>query len=477
MISFTEFIKTIYCRCISTWPVSCFGKLDFNVNSYHGGCTALCFVSCAYSGQGDESSTELRLIRSGFDCNHVEVKSIATMHAGNFGANNSQCVDEDGMFIADCMFGTNDIMLLTNDSRYGNLRNGVFMEMKEGEYQITLPVNVNGGQDERACGLSLVLCSGNNEKTFTSALYLIRLGMSGNNFQATVLSGDDIFNFGVKDDGQLTVSGPNGSHFALFHNRNNLISHPGYTYVSQSQYIEGTDGDMLMENLTEHATLIILCSNSNGTEDSTASTVYHLSVNDGNIISAKELSGCHGSSYKKSDLWTFEIVAGQLLVTGPIGPCKYGVLTNIKAQKGDLLRSSKQDNCVATGDQTKTKGNVKVTLDNIKGNVNKASGICLMMNHKIIRNIPVNELEKKTDQYTFLYQWKEDEKVVGYHMIRVFAIRKHIKCKYCQQCSHKSNLILNANYIMQINFTLRRCVDVYDFLALLLLYLPACTLK
>ncbi|VDI57556.1 Hypothetical predicted protein [Mytilus galloprovincialis] len=421
-----EFIKTIYGHCSSSWPVNCYGKLDFNVNAYHGGCTALCFVSCAFSGEAEQSNVELRLIRSGFDCNHVEAKSIAKMHAGHFGANNTQMVDEDGMFIADCQFGANDIMLLTNDSRYGNLRNGSFVEMVEGEDQIALPVNVNGGKNPRGCGLSLVLCSGKNEEKSTSALYLIRLGTSGNNFQAKVLSGEDTFNFGVKDDGQLTVSGPKGCKFAVFHNRNNLISHPGYTYVSQIQS-EGTDGGILMENLTGHATLIILCSNSNGTEDSTASSIYHLSVNDGNIISTKEISGCHGPSYKKSDLWTFEIVAGQVLVTGPTGPCKYGVLTNIKAQTADLLRSIKQDSCLATGEQTKTLGKVQATLDNINGNINKASQLCIMMNHKIVRTIPVEELEKKGDQFTFLYQWKEEEKVVGYHMIRVFAVRKHVK--------------------------------------------------
>ncbi|XP_071175248.1 uncharacterized protein [Mytilus edulis] len=422
-----KFIKTIYGHCSSSWPVNCYGKLDFNVNAYHGGCTALCFVSCAFSGEAEQSNVELRLIRSGFDCNHVEAKSIAKMHAGHFGANNRQMVDEDGMFIADCQFGANDIMLLTNDSRYGNLRNGSFVEMVEGEDQIALPVNVNGGKNPRGCGLSLVLCSGKNEEKSTSALYLIRLGTSGNNFQAKVLSGEDTFKFGVKDDGQLTVSGPKGCKFAVFHNRNNLISHPGYTYVSQIQCTEGTDGGILMENLTGHATLIILCSNSNGTEDSTASSIYHLSVNDGNIISTKEISGCHGPSYKKSDLWTFEIVAGQLLVTGPTGPCKYGVLTNIKAQTADLLRSIKQDSCLATGEQTKTLGKVQATFDNINGNINKASELCIMMNHKIVRTIPVEELEKKGDQFTFLYQWKKEEKVVGYHMIRVFAVRKHVK--------------------------------------------------
>jgi hypothetical protein len=60
------------------------------------------------------------LVRSGFDCNHVEVKSIAICRTGHFSASNSHMVDEEGIFIADCHSGYNHLMLLTNDSPMNN---------------------------------------------------------------------------------------------------------------------------------------------------------------------------------------------------------------------------------------------------------------------------------------------------------------------------------------------------------------------
>jgi hypothetical protein len=92
---------------------------------------------------------------------------------------------------------------------------------------------------------------------------------------------------------------------------------------------------LLLENLKGHSTLLVLCSNSNGTEISTVSSVYHVSLDGGNVV-GKEISGSHGPSYQQSDLWKFEVVAGQLVITGPPGPCKYGILSNMKASKQEL---------------------------------------------------------------------------------------------------------------------------------------------
>lgn len=426
-----EFVKTIYGCCSSKPPIRCYGKMDFNVNAYYGGCCALYFASCRSGDKGYKSSVELMLVRSGFDCNHVEVKSIAICRTGHFSASNSHMVDEEGTFIADCHSGYNHLMLLTNDSQFGNLRNGIFMKILDKEIPMLLPLSLssNEGVDQQlSSGLSLIICSGNEGESFISALYVIRLGTSNMEFQAKIISGDDKFEFSVREDGILTVAGPTGSQFGIFHNRDNLPLMPSHVYVSQTQCLDGTH--TLMKNIADQSTstLVVLCSNSYGTQDCTISSVYHLSVNEGNLT-VKELSGCHGPDCKKSDLWTFELVGGQLLVIGPTGPCKYAVLSNIKSSRNELMSTIKQDDCLATGERTKTEGTVAVTLQGITGEVSKPSIISIMMNHRTIRKISEDELLKENDMYSFSCTWREQEMVPGYHMIRVYAVRKHLECE------------------------------------------------
>jgi hypothetical protein len=51
------------------------------------------------------------------------------------------------------------------------------------------------------------------------------------------------------------------------------------------------------------------------------------------------------------------------------------------------MSTIKQDDCLATGERTKTEGNVAVTLQGIIGEVSKPSIISIMMNHRTIRKI------------------------------------------------------------------------------------------
>ncbi|CAG2215022.1 unnamed protein product [Mytilus edulis] len=303
------------------------------------------------------------LVRSGYDGNHVQfelLSKIIPSPEGYFNnLRNNYEVDEEGMLIADCYYDKNHIMMLTNDSNYGNLRNGVFVEMQGNKSSVEFPLNVNGGRNERGSGITLILCSGGKGDDSINTLYLILSETEGNKFSAKAISGEDKYEFSVNEDGILCVSGPAGSRFGLWHNRDNLTQTPALTlhpFVSQTQCIDGKEAFLLMENVTEHAAIVILCSNSNGMEDSTVSSVYHLVIKDGTLVATNAISGCHGTNYKKSDLWNFEVIGGRLLASGPTGPCRYGVLSNIIASKEELKKSCKQDFCLATGESTKTKG-------------------------------------------------------------------------------------------------------------------------
>ncbi|VDI38996.1 Hypothetical predicted protein [Mytilus galloprovincialis] len=426
----SDLIKTIYCATSSEHMLRNFGKIDYNVNAYHGGRTALYFVSTT----SIYYNTELFLVRSGYDGNHVQFKLLSKIIPSPEGYFNDQRnnyeVDEEGMLIADCNFDKNHIMMLTNDSNYGNLRNGVFVEMQGNKSSVEFPLNVNGGRNERGSGITLLLCSGGKKDESINTLYLILSETEGDKFSAKAISGEDKYEFSVNEDGCLCVSGPAGSRFGLWHNRDNLTQTPALTlhpFVSQTQYIDGKEAFSLMENVTEHAAIVILCSNSNGMEDSTVSSVYHLVIKGGTLVAANAISGCHGTNYKKSDLWNFEVIGGRLLASGPTGPCRYGVLSNIIASKEELKKSCKQDFCLATGESTKTKGDIEVTLKEIKGHVNKPSEICIMLDHKIIQLIPTDDLSQQNGSYSFRYIWKEDEREEGHYLIRVFAIRKHVR--------------------------------------------------
>lgn len=428
---FLDFETTVDGSASAKWPIRCLAKLDYNVNAYHGGCAGLLLISTHFGGKGEESNVEAFLISGGFDCNHFKHKSVFRAKEGHFGAENYLVTDEKGTLVDICNFGKNHLRLLTNDCRYGNLRNGTFTKGSDDESATVLPLNVNGNWKADAgtgSGLTMILCSGDDGQT---AVYMVKSGLKDNKFLATLFAGDDKFQFSL-DGENLAVTGPKGSRYGLFHNRNNLTeaAEKSHVFVTQTQTVDGKLPAILIEKVEGHATLIVLCSSSNGVEDSTVSSLYYVTLADGNVTAAKELAGVFGKSYKQSDLWTFEVKKGQLEVTGPDGPCKYGLMSNIHATRQELISTVKQDSCIATGEDTQTIGNVKVTNTGVVGSVNKFADIHIMWNHKVIKVIPGKQLKKEDGIYKFKHDWSKDETVTGLHMVRVFAVRKHIKSRY-----------------------------------------------
>lgn len=357
----------------------------------------------------------------------MQVTSVAKINNGHFGSAIYHTRDEDGTYVIDCLFGTNHYMYLSNESMNGNLRNGVFAEIPEGSTEVIFPLNVNGNRNEYGIGLTLILASGMDNQTPLNGLYIVRSGSNDNSFESKLISGEDKFKFSATDDGMLRAEGPSGCRFSLFHNRDNLTPPTVQTYVSQTQTIDGKEKVKLSGTIAGHSTFVVLCSNSNGTEDNTASSVYHVNVADGKVTSALEVCGSHGPEYEKSDLWTFEMIPDSTLsVNGPTGPCKYGVMSNIKSSCQELYRSINQTQCLATGEENKTYGYIdNKTLEEIKGSINKPSDVCIMLNHKVIETIRSKDLKNEGARHLFFHKWKLNEICVGYHLIRVFAVRKN----------------------------------------------------
>ena len=412
----------------SKWPIRCLGKLDFSVNSGHGGCAALYFNSCSYGGKGEDTTAEIFIVNCGFDCNHYSYKSIVKSNSGHFGAENGLCTDEKGMLIGSCMFGNNHLMLMTNDYNSTTLSHGIFIETVY-PGPANLPVNVNGPEgDKGKGGLTLVLCSGMEGGIVCNSLYMIRSGFKDNKFQQKIISGEDKFKFDVDEDGVLNVTGSGKCSYGIFYNRG-MSPSSSRALVTLTQALDGKESEILFENIQGYASLIVLCSNSNGTEDSTAATSYFISVGNSQILEVKEIAGQHGPSYDKSDLWNFEIVAGQLLVSGPVGPCRYAVLSNFK--DGEAVQGvQNQDGCLATGEPTKLEGQVKITLTGVEGFVDKTSRIVIKLDHKIVETFKPEDLQKEKGTWKFSRKWTEEERCVGIQLIRVYAVRKHLKSRY-----------------------------------------------
>ena len=420
----------------SNQPIRCYGKLDFSVNSGHGGCAALYFNSCSYHnylitflGEGEETTAEIFIVNCGFDCNHFSCKSVVKSHAGEFGTENGLCTDEKGMLIGNCMFGHNHLMLMTNDYNSMTLSHGIFTETVY-PGPASLSVNVNGPEGEQfaAGGVTLVLCSGMEGGVVCNGLYMIRSGFKDNEFQQKIIFGEDKFQFDVDRSGVLNVTGPGKCSYGIFYNRA-MSPSSSRTLVTLTQAVDGKESEILFENVQGNALLIILCSNSNGTEDSTAATMYFISVGNGQILEAKEVAGQHGPSYDKSDLWNFEICAGQLLVSGPVGPCRYAVLSNYK--DGEAVQGvQNQTGCLATGEPTKLEGWVKITLTGVEGFVDRESIIVIKLDHKTVQTFKPEDLQKEKETWKFSRKWTEEERCTGIQLIRVYAVRKHLKSRY-----------------------------------------------
>lgn len=427
-------MRTVDASGSGGWPIRCFAKPDFNINAHHGGCASLVLISTSYGGKGEETNVEAFLLSSGFDCNHKKQKSIFRAHEGHFSAENVLIEDEKGNLVCDCNFGTNHVRLLTNDCHFGNLRNGVYIEGSSDGNPTVLPLNVNGNWNKDAgngSGLTMVICSGAEGETTLSAVYMIKSGFKDNKFMSKLFAGEDKFQFSLQGE-NLAISGPTGSRYSLFHNRNNLTETPEshHAYVSQTQSADGKLPTVLIEQVQGHAGMIVLCSNSNGVEDSTAASMYFIALSDGKITNAKELAGLYGRDYKQTDLWTFEVKQGKLEVKGPDGPCRYGLMSNIPATKTELLSSIKQGSCIATGESTRTSGKVKISSEGVTGDVDKFSDIHIMWNHKVVKEISGKQLKKEDGIYKFTHAWSESETVTGLHLVRVFAVRKHVKSMY-----------------------------------------------
>ncbi|XP_033745872.1 LOW QUALITY PROTEIN: uncharacterized protein LOC117331312 [Pecten maximus] len=402
----------------SKWPIRNYVKLEFPVNASHGGGAALLLCSNSYGGKGPETTAEIILARSGFDCNHFGTSSIIKGNTGHFGCQNHFMTNEEGLLVGNLMFGTNKVMVLSNDCQYGDLSNGV---------QINLPKATNGryrlftNSNSTVC--MLALCSSPEG----NAAYMVRTGFKDSFVEAKLIHGDDKWKFDGNTDGEVDCEGPGDSFFSIYINKPDMVISDSSFKRSRVLFTQATDGQeptLILDN-QEPGVLMVLCSNSVGTENDTAAAIYMVTISSNSEVSTKLVTSSHGQSgYSSADLWVFESVNGKCIsVKGPPGPCRYATLSNLE-QKGET--SINQTICLGSGEPSCLQGEVTITDKMVKGILDRPSKVLIKVNHAIVASFKPGQLRQVKDGYAFCREWKQGEITNGTSLVRVFASRKHV---------------------------------------------------
>ncbi len=434
----------------SKWPIRDYAPLKFNVNSHYGGLAALYQISCSYGGKGEETTSEVFLLRCGYSGNFIHATSLAKDHSGHFGNANNFCVEQSGRLVGDNLFGTNHISVLANDGRYGNLNHGRLVHGGEdAEQGVIIPLDANGS------GNSLVVCSGTDAQGAAKhAIYMIRTGFKDDFINNKLIHGDDDFKFTVQDS-IVCGSGVKNGSYALYHNQaESMDTEKMSASESRAGHSMALDGSEATEVVCELDTgaAVVLCSTNSGTEDATAAAVYLVTLTP-TSAEAKYINGSIGNSYDgdSADLWKFQCADKQLRVTGPASPCRYAFISNLK--KSDQ-ETPYRNICLATGEDSPLEGGVTVNTNGVTGWVSKASDVIIKYDEVARYKVESDKLCQTDDKWAFSVQWQQEDKAVGLHLIQVFAVRKHatgIVCHiYPSVCCKKHHMYSISYIIIQV---------------------------
>lgn len=414
----------------SKWPIRCYAPLSFNVNNHEGGACSLALVSNAYGADGTNTTAEIFLFRSGYNCNHFGTVSIAKSHKGHFGPATSFLTDENGNLILDCLFGTNHVMFLTNQIKYGHLGHGYLIKgFENSEEPNLLHLNVNGNRDGmHGGGATLVLCSAMKDSEPVGAVYLIRSGHKGNAFERTFIKGEDIWEFTVDNSGYLYIRGGIDSVYTVYHNRKNHRPTTDVSGQAMSYFSENYDGSAGTTILNvypngKHASVLVLCSHSCGHEDATSASLYLVFLSS---LTAKvyPVSDSYGEGCIHREQWDFKVdpKSNHLRAFGPPGPCRFAIMSNInKNLFGDAKIQPVAPTFLVPGIAEEFSGNVNITPEEISGNVTNKCAIHLVVNGLLICRIPPEQLTSSDSKWTFQRSWLENEVQIGIILVQIFA--------------------------------------------------------
>lgn len=133
--------------------------------------------------------------------------------------------------------------------------------------------------------------------------------------------------------------------------------------VLMTQAWNGKEPTVMADSIPFHGCFVVLCSNSSGVDDHTCAAFYFITV-EADGITSKVISELHGEGYATGDLWKFEKSGSKVVVTGPVGPCRYVMLSNEEYKNQQYIF---QDLCLATGSPQPIRGQVEIDKEGMQG--------------------------------------------------------------------------------------------------------------
>ena len=196
-------------------------------------------------------------------------------------------------------------------------------------------------------------------------------------------------------------------------------------HAGHAATFDGPAGVELM-TIGSSAIVLVLCSNSSGSEDATCSVVYMLTIHDGKVDAAIVVSqkGKHYSS-DKEDLWTFSLNGNKILTCGPEGPCRYGFISNMK--ESDKLPPITM--CLATGQDQPIRGSVTITKEAVTGFVSQRCDVLVQKDTEFVYKFSKNDLNAKDGIFEFHRKWTAEESKPGLCLVHVCAVGDRVKGK------------------------------------------------
>ena len=107
------------------FPIPSIIHTKMNVNAKHGGGTALMLLTRAKS---DSDSSEITLLRCGFDGNHYSIASLAQAGEHSIYNWNEILTDSEGYVQPKLIFGKSHAMIISNIASFGHGGCGVLFE-------------------------------------------------------------------------------------------------------------------------------------------------------------------------------------------------------------------------------------------------------------------------------------------------------------------------------------------------------------
>ncbi|XP_038058559.1 uncharacterized protein LOC119729838 [Patiria miniata] len=445
------------------FPIPAFIKTDFSVNTKHGGGTALVLITSLYDLNYHTFTSELCLIRCGFDGNHCGYTPLAK------GGNHTvyryirMHTDAEGNLSPCVRFGFSRATIISNVAEMGHGGSAQVFTGPKAEVGASTAVFKSGisvTRHEKYGKALLVLCSASGkEGTHPCNAYFVAFGYKPSEMVVRAIAGegcDDVWKFGSSgepeiepgssdeaeeyeftdedeeiktkpgSDAELEITGPSESHYSIW--RSDVNADVGnQAKVVHTQAFRGSTPTILVEDFSKYVghALLVMCSCSLGDNDMTSSALYMVTIQSWGIKSSFA-SGSSGLSNGGDD-WVISDDNKKLVIVGPDAPCRYSFMSTIPEDSPSPQKRCFQDSCLATGRENKYRGAVYVNGTSITGWVSRMSAVKIMLNGQTIELVKASQLLEQPDgRLGFQRELSEDENSLGLKLLQVFGVTTDI---------------------------------------------------